>query len=1423
MHRQASGVYQRLRPDVENDSAHTTSNTPINLQDLRPVSPEEVPSEYSFLAATGVPRTSSDEEASETHHILTRAAALPSSSLTKLPWLPYTLRWIPLSLILAFSLLLETAVVVVHIVSSQNSGLIDDNGSRAIVVGSKFVPTLLAVAYGLLVMVLLDDVKRTEPFARLASPLGTTAKLSLTWTADTWWSALFRSFPSPLAKAKWVLPCATTVFILGLLAVSPLSSTLFVSQDVVFNETRPFFGLDLDSSLPLQAAPLPTTYFRTIANILQNVSTSAWITDEYVVVPFWPGNLSTAPLSPILSNKTEIWAANTTIFSAHLECEPMEPRWNTPPPSGKLASTNLSLTLASPTGCTLDLELGNSSDFYTAGGEIWSGINNISSILRNEYGGFGTREFNATMYGCNENEMLISATEGDLAGYGTKTTNFSMAGQACQNIYYIGYSTATVTLGQGQSLVHINEPEYQSTRVPISARVANITAFDNVFFDSNWTVHLNAKDFSAGSLNDNIHYSTGPANLLAPLYGFSPERMIADTSIGNRMERIRRRFFAEVLRDAFDLMAMKDAIAIPGSVLTTSRRVIVVPPVAITLEVIMAVQAILLATVLYLTRPSRRPLGLTEDPAPVMSVARLISHDPSTVTVFAKSSNGITNNLDEPFSKFLFTLADDQIRTTSVAPPDIEGETRELVGQPADVKKKLQSFPFWTIALFFTALALTLTAIAILYHYSKVRGLYQTFFVYSIDVSIAGQNVGQVSPASVITTLVAVVIGLWWGSFDTTLRRVQPYLALAKGPVRGYKGVAVSYRSSYLLKAAFRAMRRKHWVLFLISTGAFLAEILTIAMSSLWTKAPGALSDMMTVPRALELRRVPMLSAAQLPVSPSSPDTRSSSIKAIFANIATSWMYGATTQLSLQGPEPPWSSDGWSFVPSDISVISSQHSQQNGNSTAGVDLPVNVTMETPAIRARLECSPYDFLDDRTIWLTKWDLTDKKHWNTTLNPKDLKTGYELGVNMENRPAATMLYLGQVPGPFDTYKNFSGQYTTFFANSRRLQCCDNRTANSAGSASIGYWSSNQRLAFAYPYISDTWPVNFTVKWIRGRPIQGIMRAGQWPGDIGKSLIWVDPPQMTALNCQPIIETANSQVTVDVTNGRVLSYKVLGVPRADENAWTSPFRIYQNNVSDDDPNRYTNKANITTSHGVLFVTGLLGAADTDNFGGTAQAQPSDALENIEEQTFNFREPGLNVDYMTYAMLSMVNYDHEKLLDVETLKRTAQRTFSTMFQHFVNNNLSLTHGGYAYQAVGEQLPNNIGQEQTSGKRRRSDTDESSQNITLHISRPVELLYISEPAAWISMIIIVYLIVSCGILAIASRKYNRMLPGPTNSVADAAALVAGSTKLLELARHRSVGSIKNDYSTLAKLGWFKGAEGETRWGIELVDAEGKT
>ncbi|KAI0192158.1 hypothetical protein F4808DRAFT_465203 [Astrocystis sublimbata] len=1368
----------RPLPDADYESPETTPDGSIRLQYLDSVS-SATSSRLSNYEAPDI--DPEDEQAEERHAVPPAVPTTTPPSQTTPNWLPYTLRRIPLFLILGFCMLLDVAVIVVHVISSSNAGVVNDYGSTAKIIASKFVPTLLAVAFSLLASILLDDVKRTEPFARMASCTGADSKQSLRWTAGFW-----LPFPSPMGKGRLPLFSSTLVFVLGTLVVSPLSSVLFASETVVLDQKTMLHQLDLGSLTPIQPTPLATTYFRTISSILQNVSTSAWITNDYVILPFWPGNLSLIPLSPILSDKVQAWSTSTAIFSVDLYYKPMDYKWNSPGPSGD----NYSITLASQSGCSLDFDLGNSSMIEVEGGETWVTTNDVTAYpfvdLEIDVDGDHTHlgSPNVTVHDCNEDEVLLSFTRTSFKPSNFNPANFSLSGQACQRTYYVGNSTVVVNLGKGQSVVTVNETEYKLTRTPISAPIANTAFLDNIFFDdANWTTHLDGARYAGHS-----HF-VGPANLLGAKYQFDSERIIADAATGQSMQRVRRQFFAEILHTAFELMTVANAVDVPGSVISASRRVVVVPAVAISMEIVLSLLSILLATILYTTRPSNRVLGLYEDPSPIVSVTRLLTNSPSTLKTFTESSDGTPSNaLNQSLSKSHFILTDGQIEAT-VLDASKTHDSREPLSsktqadRSVDASNNHQIFSMWLLVPLLVLLCLTLAGIATLYHLSRSQGLYNTIFVYNISISIGSKQFNAVNPASILTALVAVIIGTWWGSFDTTLRKVQPYLALAKDPIPGYNGIAMSYKSSYLTWAAYRAARRRHWVLVLVSTGAFLTQVLTIAMSSLWTRAPGTLTESVGTTRTLELRSVPILTLSH---HDGSEDDGKEAIEPILSNLTSSWIYGATTQLTLQGPDPSWSSDGWSFVPSNINLEPSRHVQNTGNSSELSFLSVNVTVKTPATRARLECSPYNFLDNKTRWLTKWDLTNETYWDISSNPSDLKVGYGLGPDQRFEDGVEL-----------------GDSTSFYPG--------------GGNAGRG-------ISLIFP--------NFTVKWIRGRAVEGIQQAIDWSDDSGGRLLFDGPPKMAALNCQPVIEMADAEVTVDADTGRVTSYEILETPRAYEDAWNSPWVKYRQKHNTDPSNSRGSDSrsrddgvNTTVSHGIIFVTSLLGAADLDNLGTHLRDHDStEFVENTEEQTFNIRQSGLNVDYMTYAMLSLAGLDrHDRLLDPATLARTANRTFATMYQHFINHNLSLESGGYVYQPVGARLPADVGQREGGPEKESRETAPSPSGrteIVMKVSRPVELLMISTPAAWICIAILSYLIVSCGVLMLAARGYNNMLPGTVDTIADTAALVAGSGKLLELARGRSTNDIKSDRGVLAKLDWFDDAEGQKRWGVELFEGE---
>lgn len=637
-------------------------------------------------------------------------------------------------------------------------------------------------------------------------------------------------------------------------------------------------------------------------------------------------------------------------------------------------------------------------------------------------------------------------------------------------------------------------------------------------------------------------------------------------------------------------------------------------------------------------------------------------------------------------------------------------------------------------------------------------------------------------------------------------------------------------------------------------------------MSSLWTREIGELPSTAEVLEKLELRHVPRMEPGRLRQSIVDSYPATFPLWRAFGDTGTSWMSSATVQLSLNGSEPPWSSDGWSFVPKDVSALSGLEAQQqrceNGTGCSSAQ-SVNVTMHTPAVRARLQCTPYGFLDETALWLTEWNLTDETYWNISKSPRALDHGYELGCATYNVAdfCSTSLSLDSggellTDPESDFGGGLPGLMTPFFVTTDRLICCQNVSSDSQiHPASIGYWSPNIRCgsSYIYPDISDSWPNNFTIKWIRGRPVEGYRRNTTRPlykGSVGHDLrlIWADQPQIAAMNCLPTIESANASVTVEWPSGRVTSFRILDEPRPDAAAWSDNFAVHQYYPSTDFAHNMYGWANITVSYGVLFMTALLGAASITNFEVMGHsAVEGISSENLRDQAFNMRGPGLNVDYMSYAMLSLANGSHGALLDPVVLERTAQRTFEVMFQHFVHGDLDMESGGNVYQSPSESLPVDIDGPTTTATtkapgRRQEDSgirpavDDAtaatastaaniSDTVRVDVRSEVEILRMSTTAAIVCMSILAYLIVTSVILVTATRRYNKLLPVEINSVADVAVLVAGSGRLLELARQRGLRhnrKLKSEPESLAKLGWFNGANGELRWGIELVDTNNK-
>lgn len=297
-------------------------------------------------------------------------------------------------------------------------------------------------------------------------------------------------------------------------------------------------------------------------------------------------------------------------------------------------------------------------------------------------------------------------------------------------------------------------------------------------------------------------------------------------------------------------------------------------------------------------------------------------------------------------------------------------------------------------------------------------------------------------------------------------------------------------------------------------------------MSALWNREPGSLVRSMVIPRQLELRIVPEIFV--VPSRQSFTDTiLPSVIKAVYGNFLTSWLYGATVELAYNATTPAWSSENWSFVPLDLTAIpvsASAHTssdlgsqKRQRNTSVTPLLSSNVTVETPALRGRLQCTPVDLQFNTSTWLKAVNFTNDRLWNSTISPPGLGIGYELQL-------------------WATPKG-------------SLACCGNETDGIPGQAAVGYWdeyypNDQSRRTSVIPRINVGWIVGQPL----GRLLSDIQGNAHW--------FWMDIPKTVMLDCAPIVESANARVTVNLANGTVEQYTILDEPTNFTGAWTDDY---------------------------------------------------------------------------------------------------------------------------------------------------------------------------------------------------------------------------------------------------------------------------
>lgn len=499
---------------------------------------------------------------------------------------------------------------------------------------------------------LLEDVKRTEPFARLARPGGSSAKTTIFQAPMAWWTALASGLSTKVdGRKNWLLVSSACLNIIGFLAISPLSSSFLEPRDVPITKDIQFARTTFKQHSPLPLHASRDAYLRTIGHILQDVSTSAWISDNYTVLPFWPSDSVTgsAPLGPLLSSSAQIWQAETQVFNTELECEPMSLLHrsinnvsytaynilNEPlDESGMMASIELS----SEGGCVYGLAISTQVALLQSGGASWSDISKFITppwprtslySLTIDDSIPGTIYMNNSEE-CRDRELILFSTpwlapsNTSYSANWTFSPDFRAAGQLCTAKYYTANITVHARLSESSSEFSFDQDEYRSKRIPVPESSFNVTGLQNVTLNDNWTSYVYPPSTRSRPAVG------GLSALLGAPYNFDMGAMIDDKELVAHATKIKQRFLGEILQSSLFRNGASDTQLTGGRTTVVERRVVVIADIAIALAILLLVSFLLSLVVWTISRLRVRPLNLSRDPATTTCLTGLLTREDQT-------------------------------------------------------------------------------------------------------------------------------------------------------------------------------------------------------------------------------------------------------------------------------------------------------------------------------------------------------------------------------------------------------------------------------------------------------------------------------------------------------------------------------------------------------------------------------------------------------------------------------------------------------------------------------------------------------------------------------------------------------------------------------------------------------------------------
>lgn len=583
-------------------------------------------------------------------------------------WRPYSLRPAFLGSMALISIALAIALAALCWYSIKHNGLQEDRDTPGLLAARRYLPTVLAVFFTQALVIIANDIKRTEPFARLAHSEQPEIEHTLLFTPKAWWSTIREGLVRKRnsGKINWVLVLSSMTTGISILALSTLSSSLLASEQVIL---RSNVSMKRFNPFPITIKPRRQANFHATSGFLFNASTSMWVSDDYVVSPFGTTDLHNHP--DFLPEGT--WKMETKVLQMESQCRKMHfgkfttlntsavielyhppgahVVYNSASPkvyeSGWVTQNNSRMysgfTLDSDDGCHIQVvaSLASRQDHRIVeyGGVFWTNLSS-SYITYNQWAeGRGSPVFSrSTEWSpmdaglmldfsneCMGHSLLMVTTPWAPDRKRTMTTEgFQVRAELCTSQYFEAMTNVTASVTSDVRQISMDKDKLRGARSEISNDLLDLDMIEQLTYGR---AGLDYVDL-ARTLSSNWAYE-GLSEALAALYSFDNDAMVHNNTFAEEGARLHKRFFGELVLSAMTEQRPADLKAFTAQRTQVEQRIVVVIEAAVTLSVLLLLLSCYLLF-LYLTQSSkRRPLNLDSDPSTSFGIGAYMQRNSS--------------------------------------------------------------------------------------------------------------------------------------------------------------------------------------------------------------------------------------------------------------------------------------------------------------------------------------------------------------------------------------------------------------------------------------------------------------------------------------------------------------------------------------------------------------------------------------------------------------------------------------------------------------------------------------------------------------------------------------------------------------------------------------------------------------------------